>query len=267
MFGEYTLIEKLYDVFDSKESGNPWMSISVSEFFSPWQRHPSLAAVPIPLGADVAKGTMRPRITIPINARKESLEYTTNCFHLNLSCLVQNEQYFKRKPWKLGSDNMNFEQTISPDFDADDVDIFAELGSPSVQPTQASNPLHSILLEEETPTEVDPQLVAGLLQVLAQHSIRQHSTDPKNVMPEHAENVDLNSARVTLIDDEYRLSLLVELQGNQHIRPCVRAQHDSGQINLVEEPDIPSKWKPLYDLLENAFKQAILSLKTSTQFL
>lgn len=164
-------------------------------------------------------------------------------------------------------DNMNFEQTISPDFDADDVDIFAELGSPSVQPKQASNPLHSILLEEDAPTEADPQLVAGLLQVLAQHSIRQHNSDPKNVMPEHAQNVDLNSARVTLIDDEYRLSLLVELQGNQHIRPCVRAQHDSGQINLVEEPDIPSKWKPLYDLLENAFKQAILSLKTSTQFL
>ena len=173
----------------------------------------------------------------------------------------------KANPKNCYSDNMNFEQTISPDFDADDVDIFAELGSPSVQPKQASNPLHSILLEEDAPAEADPQLVAGLLQVLAQHSIRQHNSDPKNVMPEHAQNVDLNSARVTLIDDEYRLSLLVELQGNQHIRPCVRAQHDSGQINLVEEPDIPSKWKPLYDLLENAFKQAILSLKTSTQFL
>ena len=97
MFCECTLIEKLYVVLDSKESGNPWMSICVSEFFSPWQRHPSLAAVPMPLGADVAKGIMRPRMTIPINARKESLKYTTNCFHLNLSCLVQNEQHFKSK--------------------------------------------------------------------------------------------------------------------------------------------------------------------------
>jgi hypothetical protein len=70
----------------------------VFEFFSPWQRHPSFAAVPMPLGADVANGIMKPRIMIPTNARKESLKFTTNCFHLNLSCLVQIEQYFKSKP-------------------------------------------------------------------------------------------------------------------------------------------------------------------------
>tara|TARA_B100000459_G_scaffold143382_1_gene104940 strand:+ start:573 stop:1061 length:489 start_codon:yes stop_codon:yes gene_type:complete len=162
---------------------------------------------------------------------------------------------------------MDFEQTITPDFDADDIDIFAELGSATQQQSQATNPLQSILLEEEAYTEADPQLVAGLLQVLAQHSIRQQSPNSDNFVPESAQHVDLNSARVTLIDDEYRLSLLVELQGNQQIRPCVRAQHNSGQINLVEEQNIPSKWKPLYDLLENAFNQAIHSLKSSTQFL
>jgi hypothetical protein len=181
---------------------------------------------------------------------------------------MQKEQYFKSEPLSFFVDSMDFEQPITPDFNADEVDIFAELGAPSsVQPT-SSNPLHNILLEEEeheTP-EVDPVLVAELLQVLAQHNIRQQSEDGFDALPESAQNIDLNSARVTLSDDEYRLSLLVELQGNQQIRPCVRVQHSAGDFDFVEENNIPSVWKPLYDLLENAFKQAIQSLKSSTYF-
>lgn len=164
-------------------------------------------------------------------------------------------------------DNMDFEQTITQEFDADDVDIFAELGGSQVEVQATSNPLHSILLEEENElVDIDPQLVAELLQVLAQHTIRQQSNNENNAFPENVQNVDMNSARVTHIDDEYRLSLLVELQDNQHIRPCVRANHHSGQFDLVKEQDIPSKWKPLYDLLETAFKQAIQSLRTSSYF-
>ena len=164
-------------------------------------------------------------------------------------------------------DNMEFEQAITQEFDADDVDIFAELGGSQVKEQTTSNPLHSILLEEEQELiDIDPQLVAELLQVLAQHTIRQHSANENNAFPESVQNVDMNSARVTHINDEYRLSLLVELQDNQQIRPCVRANHHSGQFDLVEEQNIPSKWKPLYDLLEAAFKQAIQSLRTSSYF-
>ena len=159
---------------------------------------------------------------------------------------------------------MDFEQTITQDFDADDIDIFAELGALSESQPVTSDPLQNILLEEDEPVEVDPHVVAELLQVLAQHSIRQNSDSRANVIPESAQHVDLNSARVTLIDDEYRLSLLVELQDNQHIRPCVRAHRNSGELDFVAEQNIPSVWKPLYELLENAFKQAIQSLKTRT---
>ena len=162
---------------------------------------------------------------------------------------------------------MDFGQTISQDFDVDDVDIFAELGTPSHQQSVVSDPLQSILTEdEEVTTPIDPVLVAELLQVLAQHTIRQQANDGTEILPESAQNIDLNSAKVTLLDDEYRLSLLVELQGNQHIRPCVRVQHNAGAFDFVEERNIPSVWKPLYDLLENAFKQAIQSLKSSSYF-
>jgi len=108
-------------------------------------------------------------------------------------------------------DNMDFEQAITQDFDADDVDIFAELGGSRVKEQAISNPLHSILLEEENESiDIDPQLLAELLQVLAQHTIRQQSNNENNAFPESVQNVDMNSARVTHIDDEYRLSLLVE---------------------------------------------------------
>ena len=159
---------------------------------------------------------------------------------------------------------MDFEQADMQYFDADDVDIFAELGTPAPVQASASNPLHEILLEEEKPLDVDPHLVAELLQVLAQHSILKNNNNTNEMLSGLAQNIDMNSARVTLNDDEYRLSLLVELQDNQHIRPCVRANRSFGQFDFVEEQNVPSKWKPLYDLLENAFKQAIQSLKNST---
>jgi hypothetical protein len=162
---------------------------------------------------------------------------------------------------------MDFDQPITQDFDADDVDIFAELGAASTSQPTSVNPLQSILLENEQESlPVDPVLVAELLQVLAQHTIRQQSDEGINVLPDNAQNIDLNSARVTLTDDEYRLSLLVELQDNQHIRPCVRVHRNSGDFDFVEEQNIPSVWKPLYELLENAFKQAIQSLKSGTYF-
>ena len=169
----------------------------------------------------------------------------------------------KEEQKEITDDSMDFEQPIAPDFDADDIDIFAELGAPLLTQSTTPSPPQNIVLEDDEPMSVDPQLVAELLQVLAQHSIRQHSDEGINVLPESAQNVDLNSARVTLIDDEYRLSLLVELQDNQQIRPCVRAHRNSGELDFVTEQNIPSVWRPLYNLLENAFKQAIQSLKAS----
>ena len=169
----------------------------------------------------------------------------------------------KQEEREVMNDNMDFEQPIAPDFNADDIDIFAELGAPLSTQSTTPSPLQNILLEDKEPMNVDPQLVAELLQVLAQHSIRQHSDEGIDVLPESAQNVDLNSARVTLIDDEYRLSLLVELQDNKQIRPCVRAHRNSGKLDFVTEQNIPSVWRPLYNLLENAFKQAIQSLKAS----
>ena len=99
---------------------------------------------------------------------------------------MQKEQYFKSKPREFRIDKMDFDQPITPDFNADEIDIFAELGAPSSVQPASSNPLDNILLEEEeheTP-EFDPVLVAELLQVLAQHNIRQQSEEGFDALPE-----------------------------------------------------------------------------------
>jgi len=161
--------------------------------------------------------------------------------------------------------------SITPDFDADDINIFEELSSSNSYSQTERNPLQQILLEEEE-EEVnesiafDSDVIADLLQVLAHHAIVKSSKDPANVLPAVANDVDINSARVTSQEDEFRLSLLVELQDDQKIRPCVRVRQENGSLSIVEEEEkVPKQWLPLYKMLHQALSSAIDSLKATAQ--
>jgi hypothetical protein len=161
--------------------------------------------------------------------------------------------------------------SITPDFDADDINIFEELSSSNSYSQTERNPLQQILLEEEE-EEVkesiafDSDVIADLLQVLAHHAIVKSSGDPANVLPAVANDVDINSARVTSQEDEFRLSLLVELQDDQKIRPCVRVRQENGSLSIVEEEEkVPKQWLPLYKMLHQALSSAIDSLKATAQ--
>ena len=161
--------------------------------------------------------------------------------------------------------------SITPDFDADDINIFEELSSSNSFSQTERNPLQQILLEEEE-EEVkesiafDSDVIADLLQVLAHHAIVKSSGDPANVLPAVANDVDINSARVTSQEDEFRLSLLVELQDDQKIRPCVRVRQENGSLSIVEEEEkVPKQWLPLYKMLHQALSSAIDSLKATAQ--
>ena len=162
--------------------------------------------------------------------------------------------------------------SITPDFDADDINIFEELSSNNSFSQTERNPLQQILLEEEEEEEVnesiafDSDVIADLLQVLAHHAIVKSSGDPANVLPAVANDVDINSARVTSQEDEFRLSLLVELQDDQKIRPCVRVRQENGSLSIVEEEEkVPKQWLPLYKMLHQALSSAIDSLKATAQ--
>ena len=160
--------------------------------------------------------------------------------------------------------------SITPDFDADDINIFEELSSNNSFSQTERNPLQQILLEEEEEVNesiaFDSDVIADLLQVLAHHAIVKSSGDPANVLPAVANDVDINSARVTSQEDEFRLSLLVELQDDQKIRPCVRVRQENGSLSIVEEEEkVPKQWLPLYKMLHQALSSAIDSLKATAQ--
>lgn len=160
--------------------------------------------------------------------------------------------------------------SITPDFDADDINIFEELSSSNSYSQTERNPLQQILLEEEEEVNesiaFDSDVIADLLQVLAHHAIVKSSGDPANVLPAVANDVDINSARVTSQEDEFRLSLLVELQDDQKIRPCVRVRQQNGSLSIVEEEEkVPKQWLPLYKMLHQALSSAIDSLKATAQ--
>lgn len=159
--------------------------------------------------------------------------------------------------------------SITPDFDADDINIFEELSSSNSFSKTERNPLEQILLGEDEINETiafDSDVIADLLQVLAHHAIVKHADDPLSVLPSVANDVDINSARVTSQEDEFRLSLLVELQDEQKIRPCVRVRQENGSLNIVEEEEkVPKQWLPLYKMLHQALSSALDSLKATAQ--
>ncbi len=159
--------------------------------------------------------------------------------------------------------------SITPDFDADDINIFEELSSSNSFSQPERNPLEQILLGEDEVNETiafDTDVIADLLQVLAHHAIVKSSDDPTQILPDVANDVDINSARVTSQEDEFRLSLLVELQDEQKIRPCVRVRQENGSLNLVEEEEkVPKQWLPLYKMLRQALSSAVDSLKATAQ--
>ena len=189
---------------------------------------------------------------------------------LNLSCIAQYEQQFKRGWCRIPFDNMDFNSdSITPDFDADDINIFEELSSSNSFSKTERNPLEQILLGEDEINETiafDSDVIADLLQVLAHHAIVKNADDPVGVLPAVANDVDINSARVTSQEDEFRLSLLVELQDEQKIRPCVRVRQENGSLNIVEEEEkVPKQWLPLYKMLHQALSSALDSLKATAQ--
>ncbi len=159
--------------------------------------------------------------------------------------------------------------SITPDFNADDIDIFEELSSSNSFTKTEMNPLEKILLGEDEVNEsiaFDSDVIADLLQVLAHHAIVKSSDDPAGVLPAVANDVDINSARVTSQEDEFRLSLLVELQDEKKIRPCVRVRQENGSLNIVEEEEkVPKQWLPLYKMLHQALSSALDSLKATAQ--
>ena len=78
--------------------------------------------------------------------------------------------------------------------------------------------------------------------------------------------LNLESARVTKIDDEYEISVIIDVDGSGPVRPFAKIKSQNNILNLNEPPNtIPIGWVPLHNILRDILTKAMQML-SSTKF-
>ena len=180
-------------------------------------------------------------------------------------------------------------------FDENDIDIFAELGVVNNQPVAAKstqdfqNENLAILLSndnevehqeevQQTPalhheTQVEAKIatmsdetITELLEVLVKKEL--HSLDQDAIIskiPTKAK-FNLETAKVSKSDEEYELSVIIEVDGSGPLRPFAKVRSQNNSLLIEPAPKtIPSSWIPLYEALRDMLAKAMQAL-SSTSF-
>lgn len=181
-------------------------------------------------------------------------------------------------------------------FDEDDIDIFAELGVTGVRPTnnlaeqkQQQNENLAILLgnneEDEntadnepvpqmniTPAAEEPygslpdETISELLEILVKQELT--VSEGKEIIDSIPAKAKLNpeSAKVKKVNDEYEISVIIDVDGSGPVRPFAKIKSKNNILNLHETPNsIPSGWIPLHNILREILTKAMKML-SSTNF-
>lgn len=181
-------------------------------------------------------------------------------------------------------------------FDEDDIDIFAELGVIGVRPTnnlaeqkQQQNENLAILLgnneEDEntadnepvpqmniTPAAEEPygslpdETISELLEILVKQELT--VSEGKEIIDSIPAKAKLNpeSAKVKKVNDEYEISVIIDVDGSGPVRPFAKIKSENNILNLHETPNsIPSGWIPLHNILRGILTKAMKML-SSTNF-
>ena len=181
-------------------------------------------------------------------------------------------------------------------FDEDDIDIFAELGVTGVRPTnnlaeqkQQENENLAILLgnneEDEntadnkpvpqmniTPAAEEPygslpdETISELLEILVKQELT--VSEGKEIIDSIPAKAKLNpeSAKVKKVNDEYEISVIIDVDGSGPVRPFAKIKSENNILNLHETPNsIPSGWIPLHNILREILTKAMKML-SSTNF-
>ena len=181
-------------------------------------------------------------------------------------------------------------------FDEDDIDIFAELGVTGVRPannlavqTQQQNENLAILLgsneEDEntadnepvtqmniTPAAEEPygslpdETISELLEILVKQELTvSEGREIIDSIPAKAK-LNLESAKVKKVNDEYEISVIIDVDGSGPVRPFAKIKSENNILNLHETPNsIPSGWIPLHNILRDILTKAMQML-SSTNF-
>ena len=185
---------------------------------------------------------------------------------------------------------------VPDSFEEDEIDIFAELGVTGVRPAntlavqkQIQNENLAILLgndEEDDNQIIDPPIshnnvvqpveeaqvslsderISELLEILVKQDLS--LSEGKKIIESIPAKAKLNpeSARVTKIDDEYEISVIIDVDGSGPVRPFAKIKSQNNILNLNEPPNtIPSGWVPLHNILRDILTKAMQML-SSTKF-
>ena len=185
---------------------------------------------------------------------------------------------------------------VPDSFEEDEIDIFAELGVTGVRPAntlhvqkQIQNENLAILLgndEEDDNQIIDPPIshsnvvqpvedaqvslsderISELLEILVKQDLS--LSEGKEIIESIPAKAKLNleSARVTKIDDEYEISVIIDVDGSGPVRPFAKIKSQNNILNLDEPPNtIPSGWVPLHNILRDILTKAMQML-SSTKF-
>ena len=185
---------------------------------------------------------------------------------------------------------------VPDSFEEDEIDIFAELGVTGVRPAntlavqkQIQNENLAILLgnnEEDDNQIIEPPIphnnvvqpveeaqvslsderISELLEILVKQDLS--LSEGKEIIESIPAKAKLNleSARVTKIDDEYEISVIIDVDGSGPVRPFAKIKSQNNILNLDEPPNtIPSGWVPLHNILRDILTKAMQML-SSTKF-
>jgi len=185
---------------------------------------------------------------------------------------------------------------VPDSFEEDEIDIFAELGVTGVRPAnhlavqkQMQNENLAILLGndeeddnqiietsiphtnvvqpvEEARVSLSDERISELLEILVKQDLS--LSEGKEIIESIPAKAKLNleSARVTKIDDEYEISVIIDVDGSGPVRPFAKIKSQNNILNLNEPPStIPSGWVPLHNILRDILTKAMQML-SSTKF-
>ena len=187
------------------------------------------------------------------------------------------------------------EAFVLPDsFEEDEIDIFAELGVVNNRPVAAKSAQNfqnenlAILLSDDDETEhqedvqpinvvqnevlietqmvtISDETITELLEVLVKKEL--HSLDQDSIIskiPTKAK-FNLDTAKVSKSEEEYELSVIIEVDGSGPLRPFAKVRSENNSLLIEPAPKtIPSSWIPLYEALRDMLAKAMQALSSTT---
>ena len=185
---------------------------------------------------------------------------------------------------------------VLPDsFEEDEIDIFAELGVTAARPAnnltaqkqmqdenlaillgnddEGDNPIIELVSQLDVVQPVDDsqvslsdERISELLEILVKQDLS--LSEGKEIIESIPAKAKLNleSTRVTKINDEYEISVIIDVDGSGPVRPFAKIKSENNILKLNDTPDsIPSGWIPLYNILRDILTKAMQML-SSTKF-